>query len=101
MSENMNLHPTKYNDQLIYDTTHSIMHGLKKEFQFMLCIIYSMNGRENTAHSPSSNGLRLMMFKATFNNMSGLLWQSVLLVEKTENPEKTTELRNSLTNFIT
>jgi hypothetical protein len=33
-----------------------------------------------------------MVFKATFNNISVILWQSVLLVEKTEYPEKTTDL---------
>jgi hypothetical protein len=34
-----------------------------------------------------------MMFYATFNNISVISWQSVLLVEKTpEYPEKTTDL---------
>jgi hypothetical protein len=34
-----------------------------------------------------------MMFNATFNNISVISWQSVLLVEKTpEYPEKTTDL---------
>ena len=36
---------------------------------------------------------RLMVFNATFNNISFIFWQSVLLVEETGgNPEKTTDL---------
>jgi hypothetical protein len=34
----------------------------------------------------------LMVFNATFNNISVISWQSVLLVEETEDPEKTTDL---------
>jgi hypothetical protein len=33
-----------------------------------------------------------MVFIATFGNISVISWQSVLLVEKTEYPEKTTDL---------
>ena len=33
-----------------------------------------------------------MVFKATFNNISVILWRSVLLVEETEYPEKITDL---------
>jgi hypothetical protein len=33
-----------------------------------------------------------MVFKATFNNISVVSWQSVLLVEEPEYPEKTTDL---------
>ena len=33
-----------------------------------------------------------MVFKATFNNISVILWQSVLLVEETRVPMKTTNL---------
>ena len=33
-----------------------------------------------------------MVFNATFNNISVISWQSVLLVEKTGVPEKTIEL---------
>jgi hypothetical protein len=33
-----------------------------------------------------------MVFNATFNSISAILWQSVLLVEETECPEKTTDL---------
>jgi hypothetical protein len=32
------------------------------------------------------------VFKATFNNILLISWRSVLLVEKTEDPEKTTDL---------
>ena len=33
-----------------------------------------------------------MVFNATFNNISVILWRSVVLVEETGVPEKTTEL---------
>jgi len=33
-----------------------------------------------------------MVFNATFNNISAISWWSVLLVEETEYPEKTTVL---------
>ena len=33
-----------------------------------------------------------MVFNATFNNISAISWQSVLLVEETECTEKTTDL---------
>jgi hypothetical protein len=33
-----------------------------------------------------------MVFNATFNNISVISWRSVLLVEETEYPEKTTDL---------
>jgi hypothetical protein len=34
----------------------------------------------------------LMVLNATFNNISVISWRSVLLVEETEDPEKTTDL---------
>jgi hypothetical protein len=34
----------------------------------------------------------LMVFNATFNNISAILWQSVLLVEETEVPGENTDL---------
>jgi hypothetical protein len=40
--------------------------------------------------------VRVVVFNATFNNISVISWQSVLLVEKNGVPEKKT-----LTNFIT
>jgi hypothetical protein len=36
--------------------------------------------------------VRIMIFNATFNNISVIMWQSVLLVEKPEYQEKTTDL---------
>ena len=36
--------------------------------------------------------VRFMVFNATFNNISVISWQPVLLVEKTGVPEKTTDL---------
>ena len=43
-----------------------------------------------------------MVFNTTFNNISAISWQSVLLVEETAIAgEKTPTCRKSLTNFIT
>jgi hypothetical protein len=36
--------------------------------------------------------VRLMMFNATFNNISVISWRSVLLVEESEYPENTNDL---------
>ena len=35
-----------------------------------------------------NSGVRVMVFNATFNNISVILWQSVLLVEETEIPRE-------------
>jgi hypothetical protein len=35
---------------------------------------------------------RVILFNATFNNISVISWRLVLLVEETEYPEKTTDL---------
>ena len=40
----------------------------------------------------SSRGFWFMVFNATFNNISAISWRSVLLVEETRIPEKTTYL---------
>ena len=42
----------------------------------------------------------LLGFNATFNNISAILWWSVLLVEETEVPGEKKVCRKSLTNFI-
>jgi len=42
---------------------------------------------------------RVMLLNSTFNNISVISWQSVLLMEKTE--KKLPTWRRSLTNFIT
>ena len=39
-----------------------------------------------------SRGFGFMVFNATFNNISVISWRSVLLVEETGVPEKTTDL---------
>jgi hypothetical protein len=36
--------------------------------------------------------IRIMVFNATINNISVVSWRSVLLVEETEYPEKTTDI---------
>ena len=40
-----------------------------------------------------------MVFNAPFNNISVILWHSVLLVEETGVPVETTSCRKSLTNL--
>ena len=47
--------------------------------------------------------VKVMVFNATFNNISVISWRSVLLVEKLEYPEKTTNLspRNFFCNYNT
>jgi len=42
-----------------------------------------------------------MVFNATFNNISAILWRSVLLVEETGVPGQTTGLSQATANFIT
>jgi hypothetical protein len=37
------------------------------------------------------NRVRVRVFNATFNNISVILWQSVLLMEQPEYPEKATD----------
>ena len=44
--------------------------------------------------------VRVMVFNATFKNISDISWQSVLLWKKPEYAEKTITFRKSLTNFI-
>jgi hypothetical protein len=44
---------------------------------------------------------RFMVFNTTFNNISVILWRSVLLVEETRVPRENHRLVASLTNFIT
>jgi hypothetical protein len=40
-----------------------------------------------------------MVFNATFNNISAISWQSVLLVKKTEYPMNTTDLSHVTDKF--
>jgi hypothetical protein len=44
-------------------------------------------------------GVRVIVFNATFNNISVISWRSVLLVEKTRFPEKTTNLSQVTDNL--
>ena len=46
-------------------------------------------------------GVMVMVFSATFNNISAISWRSILLVEKTENQEKTTDMPLVRHNSIT
>jgi hypothetical protein len=52
--------------------------------------------------SVSMFGVWFLVFNATLNNISVILWQSLLLVEETGVPgEKPPTCHKSLTNFIT
>jgi len=44
--------------------------------------------------------VRVIVFNATFNNISVISWRSVLLVEETSTRRKTPTCHKSLTNFI-
>ena len=44
--------------------------------------------------------LRFMVFNATFNSISVISWQSVLLVEETGIPRETTDLSQVIDNFF-
>ena len=46
-----------------------------------------------------NSGVRVMVFNATFNNISNISWQSVLLVEETRVPEKTLDLLHVTDNL--
>jgi len=41
-----------------------------------------------------------MVFNTTFNNISIISWRSVLLVEETEDTEKTTDLSQVISFYI-
>ena len=43
--------------------------------------------------------VRVMVFNATFNNISVISWRSVLLLEETGVPEKNTDLRQVTDNL--
>ena len=45
--------------------------------------------------------VKVMVFNATFKNISVIWWQPVLLVEETGLPEKATDLLQVTDNFIT
>jgi len=47
------------------------------------------------------DGVRVMVLKATFNNISVISWRSVYWQRKPEYQEKTTDLPQFLTNYIT
>ena len=50
------------------------------------------NHFETIAFFTLRNRVRLMVFNATFNNVSAISCRSVLLVRTPEDPEKTTDL---------
>jgi hypothetical protein len=58
--------------------------------------------RKPFEHRGLRNGLGVIVLNATFNDISVILWWSVLLEEKPEYPGKAIDLHcKSLTNFIT
>ena len=70
---------------LIKPTDHCVQNS---EGSVNLNVSYCME----TILSTESQRLRVMVFNATFNNISGISWQSVLLEKKQEYPGKTIDL---------
>ena len=55
-----------------------------------MCHVHSH--RSQITYLLSRVGVRVMVFNATFKNISAILWPSALLVEETGVPEKTIDL---------
>jgi hypothetical protein len=52
-------------------------------------------------HTSGMGGFGLMVFKATFSNISAMSWRSILLVEETTDLSRVTDkLAHSPANFI-
>jgi hypothetical protein len=58
----------------------------------LLKCITSKSNRESTKYLLLLQEVSVMVFNATFNNISIISWRSVLLVEETDYTEKTTDL---------
>jgi hypothetical protein len=52
----------------------------------MLYNLYSIGNIEDTNYYDSRVRVMIMVFSTTLNNISGISWQSALLVEKIEVP---------------
>ena len=63
--------------------------------------IAAANDRVEIANILLMVRVRIMVFNATFNNISVISWGQFCWWRKQEFPEKTTNLSKSLTNFIT
>ena len=53
---------------------------------YLMFSLHRVQHRQVSLYLNLNNGIRVMVFNATFNNISGILWQSVLLVEETRVP---------------
>ena len=54
----------------------------------LLLLIFSHKNQTNTQTYTNKKGSKIMVFNATFNNISVISWRSLLLVEETEAPGK-------------
>ena len=55
----------------------------------MICILYRHFGRFNLIFACVCH-VRIMVFKATFNNFSAISWRAALLAEETGGPREKT-----------
>jgi hypothetical protein len=58
---------------------------------YVSCVHTSIFELKLEIDSISGLGCRVMVFNATFNNISVILWRSVLLMEKTTDPPQVTD----------
>ena len=66
-----------------------------------LCMKYTHLSELKGSNSwKTTYNFRFRVLNATFNNISVISWQSVLLVGKPENPEKTTDLSWATDKFL-
>jgi hypothetical protein len=51
-----------------------------------------MSDRQHIIWMTDRQGVRVMVFNATFNNITAISWQSVLLLEQTTNLQQVTDI---------
>ena len=68
------------------------------DLRLLMKTLVSSNFLTHTCHTVGR--FRIMVFNATFNNISVISWWSVFLVKETENSKKTPICCKSLTNFL-
>ena len=75
-----------------YNVCVCLIHIKKKSSSHgVTMLILSFWWQQACQQTGELKGVRVMVFNTTFNNISAISWQSVLLVEETKYPEKTTD----------
>jgi hypothetical protein len=67
---------------------------MKSHFVEVFCLHDAQISKYLCNHKTKIKGVRVMVFNATFNNISVISWQSVLLVEETGAPGEKPRLLN-------